>query len=146
MVHDGHALADVIGAVTAHIGTLRLGIADLADDVQLAGVVVKLSLHIGEAIDTADDLRRILAQAVQDDPQRLLAGLVCVAHDADSALGSGKGLVASKESEALGLVAQQHRAQVAVTETDLAILGHGAVDAERLQGPRRSCGQRLQRS
>ena len=93
MVHDSHTLADIIGAIAADIGALGLGITNLADDVQLAGEIVKLSLHISEAVDAADDLRRVLAQTVQDDPQGLFPGLVGIAHDADCTLGSGKGLV-----------------------------------------------------
>ena len=53
MVHDSHTLADIIGAIAADIGALGLGIPNLADDVQLAGEIVKLSLHISEAVDAA---------------------------------------------------------------------------------------------
>ena len=41
VVHDGHALADVIRAVAADIGALRLGVADLPDDLQLAGIITQ---------------------------------------------------------------------------------------------------------
>ena len=133
MVHDSHTLADIIGAIAADIGALGLGIVDLADDVQLAGEIVKLSLHISEAVDAADDLRSVLAQTVQDDPQRFLTCLVCVANDADSTLGSGKGLVTGQERETLALIAQQHGTQIAVAQTHLAVLGHRTVDAEGLQ-------------
>ena len=95
--------------------------------------VVELGLDVGEAVDAGDDLGSVLAQAVEDDPQGLLPGLVGVLDDADGALGGGKGLVAGQEGKALGLVAQQHGAQVAVAQADLAVLGHGAVDAEGLQ-------------
>ena len=133
MVHDSHTLPDVIRAVAAHVGAFRFGIADLTDNVQLAGEIVKLGLHIGEAVDAAYDLRRVLAKTVQDDPQRFLTCLVCVANDADCTFGSGKGLVTGQEREALALVAQQHGAQIAVAQAHLAVLGHGAVDAEGLQ-------------
>ena len=132
-VHDGHALADVVGAVAADIGPLAFGIADLPNHLQLAGVIVKLGLDIGEAVDAADDLGSVLAQAVEDDPQGLLAGLVGVLHDADGALGGGEGLVTGQEGKALALVAEQHSAQVAVAQAHLAVVGHGAVDAEGLQ-------------
>ena len=133
MVHDGHALPDVVGAVAADVGSLALGIADLPDDLQLAGVVVELGLDIGEAVDAADDLGGVLAQAVEDDPQGLLPGLVGVADDADGALSGGEGLVAGQEGEALGLIPQQHGAQVAVAQAHLAVLGNRAGDAEGLQ-------------
>ena len=133
MVHDGHALADIVSAVAADVGTLALGVADLADDVQLARVVVKLGLHIGEAVDAGDDLGGVLAEAVQDDAQRRLAGLIGVADDADRAFGSREGLVAGQERKALGLLAQQHRAEVTVAEADLAVVRDGAVDAEGLK-------------
>ena len=92
VVHDGHALADVVRTVAADGGALALGVGDLAHDGQLAGVIIKLGLDIGEAVDAADDLGGVLAETVEDDAQRLLAGLVCVADDADRAFGGGKGL------------------------------------------------------
>ena len=58
-------------------------------DLQLAGVVVELGLHIGKAVDPGDDLSGVLAQAVQDDPQGLATSLVGAAGDADGTLGSG---------------------------------------------------------
>ena len=133
VMHDGNALADVVSTVAADIGALALGVADLVDDLQLAGVVVELRLHIGEAVDAGDDLSGILAEAVQDDAQRGLARLVGVADDADGAFGGGKGLMTGQEREALGLLAQQHGAEVAVAKADLAVFGDGAVDAEGLQ-------------
>ena len=39
----------------------------------------------------------------------------------------------ARKAEALGLLAQQHRAQVAVAQADLALIGDGAGDAEGLQ-------------
>ena len=61
LVHDSDAFADVVSAVAADIGTLAFGVADLADNVQLACSIVKLGLHIGKAIDAGDNLCRILA-------------------------------------------------------------------------------------
>ena len=133
VVHDGYALADVIAAVAADSGPLTIGIGHLPDGLQLAGVVVKLGLDIGEAVDTADDLGGVLAQAVQDHPQRLFPGFVGVADDADGALGGGEGLVARQEGEALGLIPQQHSAQIAVAQAHLAVLSHRARDAEGLE-------------
>ena len=133
VVHDGHALANVITAVAADSSPLTIGIGHLPDGLQLAGVVVKLGLDIGEAVDTADDLGGVLAQAVQDHPQRLFPGFVGVADDADGALGGGEGLVARQEGEALGLIPQQHSAQIAVAQTHLAVLSHRARDAEGLE-------------
>ena len=133
MVHDGHALPDVIRAVAADCGPLAFRIFDLPDDLQFAGIVIKLRLDIGEAIDAADDLGGVLAKSVENDPQRLLPGLVGVANDADGALGGGKGLVARQKREALRLVPQQHSAQITVAKAHLALLGYGAGDAERLQ-------------
>mgnify|MGYP002508878597 CR=1 FL=1 len=39
------------------------------DNMALAGTVVKLGLHIGEAVDAGDNLGGVLAQAVEDDAQ-----------------------------------------------------------------------------
>ncbi len=93
MPHDGNALADVVGAVALDGGTRAIGVGDLAHDLKLAGVVVELGLDVGEAVDAGDDLGGVLAKAVQDDAQRLLAGLVGVVGDADGALGGREGLV-----------------------------------------------------
>ncbi len=103
VVHDGHALADIVSAVAADVGALALGVADLADDVQLAGVVVELGLDIGEAVDAGDDLGGVLAEAVQDDAQGLFAGLVGVLDDADGAFSGGEGLVAGEEGRSTSI-------------------------------------------
>ena len=97
---DGHvhALADVVRAVAADGGALALGVGDLAHDGQLAGVIIKLGLDIGEAVDTVDDLGGVLAETVEDDAQRLFAGLVRVADNADRAFGGGKGLAPAPTS------------------------------------------------
>ncbi len=139
MPHDGHALAHVVRAVAAHLGALAVGVLGLVDDGQgmillhVGGQVIILGLHIGETVDAADDHGSVLAQAVEDDPQGVLADLVGVAGDTDSALGGGEGLVAGQESEALGLLIQQHGAQVAVAQAHLALVRHGTGDAESLQ-------------
>ena len=76
---------------------------------------------------------RVLAEAVQDNAERLCSDLVCGSCDTDSAFSSRKGLVTCEEAEALGLLAEKHCAEVAVAETDLAVFRNGAGDAERLQ-------------
>ena len=130
--HDGNALADVVGAVAVNGSAGTIGVGDGLDDLELARVVVELGLHIGEAVDAGDDLGGVLAQAVEDNAQRLLASLVGVQSQADSALSGSEGLVASQEGEALGVVGEQHSAQVAVAQTDLAVLGDGAGNGEGL--------------
>ena len=56
-----------------------------------------------------------------------LVGHLC---DLDGAFGSGEALVASQESEALGLLAEQTSGEVAVAYADLTVVGDGTVDAE----------------
>ena len=110
--HDGNALAHIVRAVAANLGALTVGVLGLVDDGQsviflhVGRQVVILGLHIGEAVDAADDHGGVLAQTVQDDAQGSLANLVGVADDADGAFGGGEGLVAGQEREALGLLAQ----------------------------------------
>ena len=133
LLHDGNAFQHVVGAVALNGGALALGEGLLTDDLQLAGGEVVVGLHIGEAVDTADDIGSVLAQAVQDNAQGGLAGLVGGAGDADGALSSGEALVASQEGKALGLVTQQHGAQVAVAQTNSALLGYGTGNGESLQ-------------
>src|SRR5699024_904312 len=62
VVHDCNAFADVVSAVATDIGALAFGVADLTHDVELAGGIVKLGLHIGEAVDSGDDLCSVFAQ------------------------------------------------------------------------------------
>src|SRR5699024_1648362 len=83
LVHDGNALADIVSAVAADSSPLAIGVLVLLHNGQLTGVVVELGLHVGEAVDPGDDLSSVLAQAVQDNPQGLLTGLVGAAGDAD---------------------------------------------------------------
>ena len=99
----------------------------------ICGQIVVFGLHIGEAVDAADDHSGILAQSVQDDTEGFLADLIGVESDLDRALGSRKGLVAREESEALGLLIEQHGAQVAVADTDLTLVSDGTGNTESLQ-------------
>jgi len=63
------------------------------DDLESARVVVELGLHVCEAVDAADDLGSVLAEAVKDHLERRRAGAIRAAGDADGALGRGEGLV-----------------------------------------------------
>ena len=101
-LHDGNALQNVVGAVALDSSALAVGVGDGLDDLQLAGGEIIVGLDVGEAVDTADDLGSVLAQAVQDDAQGLLADLVGGTGNADCAFSSSKGFVASQESEAMG--------------------------------------------
>ena len=132
-LHDGNTLQNVVGAVALDSSALAVGVRNGLDDLQLAGGEVVVGLDIGEAVDTADDLGSVLAQAVQDDAQGLLANLVGGTGNADSALSGGEGLVAGEEGEAMGVLMQQHSAEVAVTQTDLALLSDRAGDGEGLE-------------
>ena len=116
--------SDVVRAEAADVGALAVGILYLADDLQLAGVIVELGLHVGEAVDAADDLGRILAETVEDDAQRLLAGLVGVADDADGALGGGERLVTGEEREALRVLAEETGCEVTVAETYFSLVSN----------------------
>ena len=132
-LHDGNTLQNVVGAVALDSSALAVGVGDGLDDLELAGGEVIVGLDVGEAVDTADDLGSVLAQAVQDDAQGLLADLVGGTGNADSALSGGEGLVAGQEGEAMGVLMQQHGTQVAVAQTDLALLSDRAGDGEGLE-------------
>ena len=99
----------------------------------VGGQVIVLGLHIGEPVNAADNHGSVLAQAVQDDTQWLGAHLVGVQGNLDGALRGGEGLMAGQESEALRLLVQQHGAEIAVADADLALVRHGAGNAESLQ-------------
>ena len=131
--HDGDAFGDVVGAVDTDCRALALGVGSLFDDLDFAGVVVHLGLHIGEAVDAADDVRRILSEPVEDDLEGLFADFVGGLCDADGAFRGGEGLVTREEREALGLFSKEHCCEVAVPETDGALLRDGTGDAEALQ-------------
>lgn len=73
------------------------------------------------------------AEAVEDNSQGLCPDLVCVEGYFDSALSGSEALVTCEEAEALCLLGEEHLAEVAVTEADLAVFGDGAGDAERLE-------------
>ena len=130
---DSHTLAYVVSTVAVDLGTRTIGVSRAIHDLQLARVVVELRLHIGEAVDTADDHGSVLAQTVEDNAERILAHLVGHLGNLDGTLGSSKRLVTSQKGEALRLLAEQTGSQVAVTQTHLAVVGHRTRDAECLQ-------------
>ncbi len=112
MPHDGDALADIVGAVAFDHRALRVvAVLHFLDDLELCvGVVgvtgarvVELRLHVGKAVDAADNLRRVFAETVQDNAELVLAHLVCVCRNLDGAFCRSKRFVARKECEALCL-------------------------------------------
>ena len=84
-------------------------------------------------------MREMICAASLPRPFRItrsgvLRALLALLDDADGAFRSGKGLVTCQEGRSTcDLLAQQHRAEVAVAQTDLAVVGDRAVDAECLQ-------------
>ena len=132
-LHDRDAFRDVVRAVAVDGRARALRERLLRDDLDLLGLVVERRLDVREAVDAADDVRGVLAEAVQDDAEVRLADLVRVEGDLDRAFRGGERLVAREEREALGRVVKEHRAEVAVSAADLAVLRDGAGDAERLE-------------
>ena len=133
LVHDSNTLWHGVSTIAVYLGTRAIGVSYALNLLHLASLVVVLSLNIGEAVDTGDNLSSILAEAVQDYAERLLANLVCSLSDTDSTLSSSKGLVAGQECEAGILLGEQHCSQVAVTKTYLAVVSNGTRYAESLQ-------------
>ena len=131
--HDGHAFAHVVGAVAFYFGAGTVGVGDFANDFQLAGVVVKLGLNIGEPVDARDDLGGVFSETVQDAAQGLFAHFVGFGGDFDGAFGGSERFVAGEEGEAFGLFAQQTGGEVTVAETYFAVVGYRAGNAEGLQ-------------
>ena len=86
-----------------------------------------------EALRALTGARRIVAFGDNGNDEGLFAGAVGCFGNADSAFCGGKGFVACQEGKALGLIPEQHSAQVAVAQTDVSLLGYGAGDAERFQ-------------
>ena len=132
-LHNGHAFQHIVCAVALHSSALAFREGHFLYNLHFAGLKVKLGLHIGKAIDTADDIGSILAQAVQNHAQGFGAHLVGSAGNADSAFCGGKAFVACQEAEALGILVQQHCAQIAMAQAHLALLGHRAGNGKGLQ-------------
>ena len=63
-MHDCNALTHIVGTVAANLCALSVGICRLFYNGNLAGIVVKLGLHIGKAVDSGDDLRCVLTKTV----------------------------------------------------------------------------------
>lgn len=132
-LHDSHALGNVVCAVALDVRSRTVGISLLLGDGDGLGVGIELRLAVCEAVDAGDYHRSVLAEAVEDNSQGLGSDLVCVEGYFDSALSGGEALVTCEEAEALCLLGEEHLAEVAVTEADLAVFGDGAGDAERLE-------------
>ena len=86
----GYAFADVVGTVAVDLGAGTVAVGLAAYDAELAGEVVELGLHIGEAVDAADDHGSVLAQAAEDAAEGLAAYLVSHLGDLDGAFGSSE--------------------------------------------------------
>ncbi len=131
--HDRDAFRDVIGSVALDLRARAVGISDLAVLNHFALLVVHVRFNEGEAVDTGDNSRRVLAETVQDHAKRFLADLIGVVGDADRAFRRREGLMSRKESEAFGILFQQHLAQIAVAESDLSVVCDRSRNAEGLK-------------
>ena len=80
-------------------------------------VVVELSLNIGKAVDTRDDLSSVLTKTVKDNAEWVLTNLVSHLSDLNCALSSCERLVTSEECEALSLLTEKTCSEVTVTDT-----------------------------
>ena len=85
MPHDGHAFAYIVGTIAFDLCARTVAVGYLTNDFELAGEIVKLSLHICEAVDAGNDLGSVLSETVEDDAERLLAHLVGLCGDLDGA-------------------------------------------------------------
>ncbi|CAK7016247.1 MAG: hypothetical protein DELT_03255 [Desulfovibrio sp.] len=133
MPHDRHTLVYVIRAVAANLCPVAFRIFGFGNDIELAGGIVIIRLNIGKAVDARNNLRRVLAKAVEDNLQVLLAYLVRRLGDTDCAFRRRKGFVPREEAEASCFFLEQHRREVAVPKADKALFRNRAGDAERLQ-------------
>ena len=132
-VHDGNAFADIVSAVAQNERPLTLGVCSPAQLFQLASEIIEEGFHIGEPIDPGDNLRRVLAQSVQDNPKGLFANFVGGFGNADGTLRGGKGFMTSQECKTFRLVAQKHSAKISVAKPNFAVICNRAGDTEGLE-------------
>ena len=86
-----------------------------------------------ESVDAGDDLRGIFAETVEDYAEGFFAGLVGGFCKTDCAFRSGERFVTGAECKAFGAVFKKHGSEVAVTETDFAVICDGTGNAEGLE-------------
>ena len=131
--HDGDAFVDVVAAVALDLGAVAVRIRRFLDDIQLARVIIVLGLHIGEAVDPRNDESRVLAETVQNDFKRGLSDLVRRFGDTDGAFRRRERFVPREKTETFGFFGKEHRREVAVAETDLALIRDRTGNTETLQ-------------
>ena len=132
-LHDGNAFRNVIRAVAANIRTGTVGECLFGNYLDGFGIRIEFGFDIGETVDSGNDISCVLAETVEYNAKRLYANLVCVQRDLDGAFCGGKGFVAGEEAEAARFFGKEPLAEVAVAETDLAVFGNGAGNAEGLK-------------
>ena len=64
--HDGNAFANVVCSIAVNFSTRSVAISNAAYFFEFSAVVVKFCLHIGKSVDTANDLRSVFTQTVQE--------------------------------------------------------------------------------
>ena len=92
-----------------------------ADDGQFAGVVIKLRLNIGEAVDAGDDLGGVCPEAVRYARRGSLRALLALRTMPMAPSAAAKDSWPARKAK-LGFIPQQPGAQVAVTQANLAII------------------------
>ena len=132
-LHNRHAFGHIVGTV-AHDGRARtLRERLLLDNLELFRLVIKRRLHIRKAIDTADDISRILAQTVENHAEIRLADLVGVKRNLDRTFRRRKRFMPGEKRKAFRRIVEKHRPEIAVAEADLAVFSNRTGNAERLQ-------------
>ena len=132
-MHDSDTFLNGICAIALNLRTWAITVCDLLNDIDLVCRIVIFRDNIRKAIDTADDLCCVLAKAVEDDAQRILTNLICRHSDTYSTLSSCEGLMACEESKAASLLIEEHSTEIAMANTDLAVICNRARNAERLK-------------
>src|SRR5574344_826014 len=145
MPHDCNAFAYIVGAVALYDETFLLAaVRNLFDNFEslvcsFAVVVVEFCLNIGEAVDAGDDLSSVFSETVQDDAELVRAYFVGIGSDLDCALCSSERFVACEEAEALAVFRKKTCAEIAVSETDFAVISNRTRKTECLESFADSC-------
>ena len=86
---DSNTFLNIVCTIAVDLSSRRiriLGVACSGELLELACLVVILSLNICEAVDSGDDLSSVLSETVKDNSKRLLTNTVSLLSDTDSAL------------------------------------------------------------
>ena len=113
-LHDRHAFGNVVRAIAFDLCAGTVGKRLFVDHIHRFRRMIERRFHIGKAVDSRNNIRRVFSKTVQNNPQGIFSDFIRVLSDRNSAFGGGKRFVPREEAEAFRFFGKEHGTEISV--------------------------------